>query len=466
MSSESSYPFQHPLMPWLLSEADIGRYLNIPDSLEGKAWAGHLEPTEADRWKLLGRRVQDAWGVCEALVKKAYEKLPELNDQIQKFDELVKVGRTAYEAAKKKAEARVKPLFKKRQVAKATAEAAKRRAVKARAALQLKQELTQRIRQAKDSLTLTKPYEFTIWDKVIEWIVRVVVGIALALSLGLIIGALNQYKPWSAPLAIFWAIGTTILITAGISVTWLARKASETAELKRHPRATVSRGNKWFWTMLGMIAFMSGVGATVLMYGAFRLLQVFSFTETQAGTSSPVPLSIIYLACFIFEFPYLCMEASYGWERGEKKVKELELETLIEDEQKMEGVTLETLSQETAEVAELEVEAEQAQRELGEVEAEIQRIRTEVEKPVFRPPTQYGIGLFNGNGPDAEARYLLTLVEPPINEDLVLARKQFIKALDEFEVYDKELAARVEARTSQPREPKGFFARWLRRTES
>lgn len=453
-----------PVMPNLVPDSYRAEKIHDTSSPACEGWHKLLTPGESALRVLYWQIVADCWKLSMWLYETAMEKLPFYNKQRIEYNNLYCTRDTKFKEDTQSAEENIPSLEEEKKVAKNKKDQAEVAYRTAEAAYQFKKAAVDRVEGVKRSLTLIKTDEPSITTTVILWVIRVVLGIALALSLGLIIGALNQYRPFSWILIAFWLIGSVILYNSGTVINWLAEQASKVSESKRFKDATCPRGNKWLWLLAIAKLFYSTSDAAVLMFGAFRLLSV-------DGTQIPIP--ILFMVCYIFVLPYLCLETRCGWIEGERKVREYVLEEMDWDEKNLKSVSFDSLATELAKVKELEVIFNQYSADVIEIDAKITEIRGKVEKPIYEPPVDYGVGIYSPNGGKPVPTQLAEFIEPPYNESLTIANRRFWKALDTATAFDEELKGKVLAREAKelemqsrskrpifaPSDAKGFFGR-------
>ncbi len=385
--------------------------------------------------KTLTENVRAAWKLARECVSKAFEVLPKINREIESISQTARAESERYLQEVKLAKEQEAQLKDRRKQALDELKRAEENFAQARARLDVLREPVDKVEKAKWSLACTEVASVSLKDEVVEWFIRVMVAVALGLSLGLLIGALNPYKPFSLGLIVFVFIGLSILTTAGEAVKWLASQAGESAELKLF-QDTVDRGRHWLWLTLGFLLFMSIADAVVLAFGAFRLAIVVS-----AEGGSGIPNWILFLGCGIFAFPYLCMEASYGWCIGAGRVRNLAMSALANTEQSAEELTVEKLADEAAKVAAYEKELEHAKRNLEELDAEIQHIRGSVPEPIVVFPVKGdvpGVYLTSRSGRKLVIE-LFPLNDLDVGDELRNAVQEFVSALDRLDAWDSEI---------------------------
>ncbi|MGQ9455822.1 MAG: hypothetical protein ACUVRS_03305 [Armatimonadota bacterium] len=380
-------------------------------------------------------QLRAAWKLARECVNKAYESLPKLNKHIESISQVGRNEWERYVQNMKVAEEQEFLLKDHRECAINELQLAERNYAQAKTKLDVLREPIDRIEKAKWSLAATELSRVSWKDELVEWLIRAMIALALGLSLGLLIGALNPYKPFSRELAVFWLVGLSILITAGETVKRLSLQAGEAAELRFFPDA-VERGHKWLWFIFAFLVFMSIADAVVLAFGAFRLAVVAS-----AEGGPGVPNWVLFLGCFIFAFPYLCMEAGYGWCVGASRVRELAKSALADAEQSVEELTLEKLADEAANVARYEKDLEYAKRRLDEIDTKINHIRSSVPEPVVVFPVKGDIpGVYvTSRSGRKQVIELLPLEDLPASEELKNALQQFVLALDKLRAWDSEI---------------------------
>jgi len=450
-----------PILGSLTGEADPNLYQHHDTESKGSLdLDSQLTPGEAALRRIDWQKVDEAFRRYHTVTIRAIRKIPKMNWQIEECNLRYEREVREYKANRRNADRQIVVLKKKREPLQDLMDKAEIAYRPAEATLEMRKSAVEEVERAKKSLTLVKTEVTPPGVNTLIWTIRATLGIALALSLGLIIGALNQYQPFTPILGVFWVIGSAILFNSGTVVHWLAEKAAEVMEARRYPGAKVPSGNKWTWMLISTIMSFSAVDAATLMFGAFRLLSV------SGGTTIPIP--ILLLVCFIFIFPYLYMEARYGWSEGERKVKDLAGRTIIDSEEKISGITFESITTETADVNKLAVLFEQAKKEVEKVNAEITRIDSSPVMAKYWWPTRFGPGLYTGENQEASATWLSKLIGPPLNEELAVARKDYLETLAIANQRDDELRLKVLSRKSmkaqQPKTEtteKGFFARWL-----
>jgi hypothetical protein len=451
--------FGIPKKPYVIAEAYGGQKLRDLNSPENKALQDLLTPVEAAQRLDYWNKVDEMWSFYHDLVETAKDSLNDYNRLRLEFNLMQKEEDDKYKIASESIEEAVLALKPKRDAAIVKLEKAEMAYRPANAAFQIKKQEFQRkkaaierIERAKTDLTLISSEGLTKTMKVMIWVVRVILGVALALSLGLIIGALNQYRPFTWQLIVFWFVGSAILFNSGTVIAWLAYKSAETAEAKRHPGAVVPPGNKWLWLLISTKLFFSASDAATLMFGAFRLLSV-------SGTHIPLP--ILFIVCFIFVFPYLYMETRCGWKEGERKVRDHILDVLEGDEKDVKGLALDPSIEEEAKIEGLKATCDQARAELAEIDAEIVRLRGGLKKTYLQPPVDYAVGVYEKEDGQTHPVRLAEFIEPPFNESITIALRRFWKAVEEAEDFDTEIKKTVLARERAPKtQPRGFFARW------
>ncbi|MDH7601742.1 MAG: hypothetical protein QHI38_06295 [Armatimonadota bacterium] len=385
--------------------------------------------------KSLVEKVRAAGKLARECVLKVYEVLPRLNREVESISRIARAETERYLQESKLAKEREEQMKARRDHALEELKRAEENYAQAKARFDTLREPVERIERAKWSLACTEALSLSRKDAVVEWVIRAMIAIALGLSLGLLIGALNPYRPINWELVGFWLIGLSILTTAGETVKWLSSHAGESSELRLFQDAVV-RSSGWLILTILFLGFMSIADAVVLAFGAFRLAIVAS-----AEGGSEIPSWILLLGCFIFAFPYLCMEASYGWCDGVRKVRNLAKDALANAEQSVEELTLERLADEAAKVAVCEKELQYAKRRLDDIDLEIKHVQRSVPEPVVVFPVKAEIpGMYITSGTDKKLVVeLFPLDDLPASDELKSAVQELISARDKLDAWDSEI---------------------------
>lgn len=416
-----------------------------------------MTPGEIAVWEYTWAKAVVKLQTLVAVSKELIEKLPEINELIEIWNLKVEAERKRYDEKRAEADKRIAELKKQRKGLQDIANQADIAYTTAKTNYDAKTALVKEHEDRKKSTALVEAEAISSTESKLVWAVRAILGTALAMSLGLIIGALNQYKPFSLPLMAFWFIGASVLVCSGSVVFWLAVNSAMVSEARRHPNTTVPPGNKWIWLMVLTMAFFSATDAATLMFGAFRLLST---------TDSKMPLPILLLVCFIFVFPYLYYEASLGWRRGEKKVKDYMVTLAVDTEKLVCDYSPESLAEEHAALEKLRLLKDQSAQAVKTVNEDIANVNASVVMPVFWPPLKFGPGMYDSGNQNATPTWLAAVIDPPLNEDLARVRTDFLKAVEEAEQLEKQLCAAILARSITVEKPSGFFAKLVSQLRS
>jgi hypothetical protein len=440
-----------PMISSLTGEVDPAKYPMRPaDSEAAKKFREQLTPGEEAAWMLYWNAAKEAFTCLQAITAKVIEKIPDINGQIKIINKVFRAVERKFKKERQEADEQIATCLDTREPLVEEANKAQNEYEQAKNTLESREKIFGQLEKAKESLALNKfegPIKFEVG---LVWGIRAILGVALGLSLGLVIGALNQYKPFTPILWVFWLLGTVILSNSGPVISWLAFEAGDVSESKRHPGSTHPEGNKWIWLLVFSIILLASMEAAVLSFGAFRLLAVSSVS---------VPLPVMILVCFIFILPYLYNETRLGWREGVRKVRDHAIKVWIEREERANEITQDSLITERTKVTDLRVAYEQAKAKVDEVNTEIAKIDQSVKMPDLQSPIRFGPGVYAPGSQCANATWLSELIAPPLNEELGFARQKFLKAYEEATKYEEELLEKVKRKEVSAPEPRGFFKR-------
>ncbi|MCX6808798.1 MAG: hypothetical protein NTW50_03990 [Candidatus Berkelbacteria bacterium] len=183
-------------------------------------------------------------------------------------------------------------------------------------------------------------------QQMVEWLARLGLGLVLGLSIGLLVEALNQYRPVSVMLIPFWLVGFLILTINGIVIKYLSRESvvkdlQHKAEMDpnfdrrrinqqhkivdsacnghsqvqsddgKEAVATVrdESGYQNWWQVGIVIAFTSFLTIDVVLgsHGLFRALH---------HSKQNLPEWVVYVLAAAVIYGYLWMEFAYGHKEG------------------------------------------------------------------------------------------------------------------------------------------------------
>jgi uncharacterized membrane protein (DUF485 family) len=213
---------------------------------------------------------------------------------------------------------------------------------------------------------------------IIEWAIKIVFGLILGTSLGLMIGFINPYRILSPMTVVLWFAGVAISLAVGASLLWISGRATlqeqEIARLQeaRDENGMVVAPARLFCWLLALVYIV--VDVMVNVNGIFELLY------SKSG-GAVMNLGLI-LACLVLVLPYVMTEIEMGSAQARCRIAKVEEMTkIITESENRRGREEKQRLPEYEEVARLGAVLESKKSYLAQLERDKQREIDELAKP-------------------------------------------------------------------------------------